>query len=173
MINPTILARAEQYANRRRLALAGILGAGKDGSVWQTTYSSALKIHDVRESYVIERDAYIRLRDLKVEEVAGFSVPLLLDHDDGLFAIEMTSVTPPFLLDFASAIFDEPPDFIEDEGHTFEDFIRGRFDDHADRVLDLYYELGARTGIYLPDMHSQNVKFADGGAGGSSAGEAS
>jgi hypothetical protein len=158
-INPTILARAEQYAGRRQMALGEILGAGKDGSVWRTARTSALKIHAIEASYRIERNAYFRLRDLKVEEVAGFAVPTILDHDDELLAIEMTTVTPPFLLDFASAIFDEPPDFIEDEGHTFEDFIRARFDEHTQAVLDLYDELAARTGIFLPDMHSQNVKF--------------
>jgi hypothetical protein len=161
LIDPTILARAEQYANRRQIVLTGVLGAGKDGSVWLTSRRSALKIHVISESYIIERNAYFRLRDLNVEEIADFSVPALVDHDDELLAIEMTVVTPPFLLDFASAIFDEPPDFIEDEGHTFEDFIRARFDEHTQQVLDLYHELAASTGIYLPDMHLQNVKFAD------------
>jgi hypothetical protein len=102
----------------------------------------------------------MRLRDCNVKAVNGFSIPTMEEHDDELLAIEMTIVSPPFLVDFASAIFDEPPDFLEDEGHTFEDFIRQRFDDQAELVLDLYYELAARTGIYLPDMHSQNVKFA-------------
>jgi hypothetical protein len=156
---PEILAVAEQYAMKRRFNLAGVIGAGKDGTVWQTSRLSALKIHLTEESYRIERDAYMRLAQLKIQNVAGFSIPSLLDHEDQMKALEMTIVHPPFLVDFASAIFDEPPDFIEDEGHTFEDFIRSRFDEAAPMVLELYYELAARTGIYLPDMHSQNVKF--------------
>lgn len=152
--------------------MEGILGYGKDGAVWRTSRPSALKIHVTNESYMIERDAYIRLSQLNVVEIAGFSIPMLFRHDDDLMAIEISIVKPPFLVDFASAIFDEPPDFIEDEGNTFADFMRFRFDEHADAVLALYYELASSTGIYLPDMHSENVKFADGGAG-SSAGEAS
>jgi hypothetical protein len=159
IIPPEILAVAEQYAINRQFNLAGLLGAGKDGTVWQTSRLSALKIHLTNESYRIERDAYIRLRQLNIEMVAGFSIPSLLDHDDEMLALEMTVVHPPFLVDFASAFFDDPPDFIEDEGHTFEDFLRSRFDETAPAVLDLYHELAARTGIYLPDMHSQNVKF--------------
>jgi hypothetical protein len=158
-ILPEIIVRAENYASAKKIELVGVLGAGKDGTVWRTNRSTALKIHVVASSYRIERNAYMRLTDLKVKEVAGFSVPRWVDHDDTLQAIEMTAVTPPYILDFASAIFDEPPDFIEDEGHTFEDFIRARFDEHTQAVLDLYDELAARTGIFLPDMHSQNVKF--------------
>jgi hypothetical protein len=160
-ILPEVIARAQKFVEDRHLSLADVIGAGKDGSVWQTTRSSALKIHVIDSSYTVERNAYMRFRDLNVSNVAGFAIPKLLEFDDELLAIEMTGVTPPYLVDFASAIFDVEPDFIEDDGHTFEDFIRTRFDARADAVLDLYYELAARTGIYLTDMHSQNVKFSN------------
>lgn len=161
IILPELIANANQFAQHHGIILTGILGAGKDGSVWQTDRITAVKIHATESSYIIERNAYMRLRELDVASVAGFSIPILCHYDDQLRAIEMSIVTPPYLVDFASAIFDIEPDFIEDDGHTFEDFIRHRFDDRAEAVLDLYYELAARTGIYLPDMHSQNVKFSN------------
>lgn len=74
-------------------------------------------------------------------------------------AIEMDLVMPPFCVDFASAHFDSPPEFNEDEGHTFDDFIRERFDDRAEEALAFYYELAERTGIYLADLHRDNLKF--------------
>ena len=46
--------------------------------------------------------------------ILGLNVPQLLRIDQEFRAIEMTIVRPPFLLDFADALLDEPPDFSED-----------------------------------------------------------
>jgi hypothetical protein len=109
-----------------------MLGGGKDGSVWQTSRSSALKVHERGESYRAERNAYLRLRALGIEAVAGFAVPMFLEHDDELWVLEMEIVAPPFVVDFVSACLDRPPELIEDEGHTLIDMIRERFDERAD-----------------------------------------
>lgn len=72
----------------------------------------------------------------------------------------MQIVFPPYIVDFASARFDERPDLIEDEGHTFHDRIRDRFgDDDAPKVIDICDDLAARAGIYLLDPHPGNIKF--------------
>ncbi len=126
-----LAAKADQYATSHQIRLNRVMGSGKDGTVWHSSRPSALKIHALETSYRIERNAYMRLGDLGVFEIAGFSVPAMREHDDDLLAIEMSIVMPPYLVDFASAIFDIEPDFIEDDGHTFEDFIRHRFDDRA------------------------------------------
>ena len=154
--------RAEQYVRDCDIALAAQLGSGKDGCVWRTTRPSALKVHELATSYQFERDAYIRLRNLQIRKLIGFTVPLMLEHDDELLAIEMEIVFPPFIVDFASARLDEPPNLIEDEGHTLADLVRERFDENADRVLALHDELIARAGIYLMDLHPHNIKFATG-----------
>ena len=152
--------RLNQYLQARNLTADESLGEGKDGYVWRTSRWTALKIHLTEESYQPERDAYIRLRDLGIDEVAGLRVPTLWEFDDACLAIEMSIVAPPYYVDFASAIFDSPPDFIEDEGNSFEDFIRHRFDERADDALAFYFELAGRAGIYLPDIHRENMKFA-------------
>lgn len=82
-------------------------------------------------------------------------------RDDGLFAIEMQIVFPPYIVDFASARFDSRPDLIEDEGHTFHDRIRDRFGRaRSAKVIDICDDLAARAGIYLLDPHPGNIRFS-------------
>ena len=45
---------------------------------------------------------------------AGLRVPRLLQFDDDLWVIEMTIVSRPFVLDFAGAYLDMPPDFSDE-----------------------------------------------------------
>jgi hypothetical protein len=159
MLDP-VPVRLQRYLDRHLISTAGLLGGGKDGSVWRTSRLTALKVHERIESYQAERDAYARLRDLQIRDIAGFAVPLLRGHDDKLGALEMDIVFPPFVVDFASARLDRPSELIEDEGHTLIDMIRERFDDRADEVIALYEELIASAGIYLSDFHPHNIKFA-------------
>lgn len=162
-----LVARADEYARRRRIVRAGLLGEGKDGAVWHTrhrndlTGATALKIHQYAASYQSERNAYVRLRDVRLTGVGGFNIPALLDHDDDLLAIEMQIVSPPFVLDFASAQLDADPELIEDPGYTLEDLVRERFGDRADVVLGLRDDLIVRAGVYVSDLHPHNIKFAD------------
>ena len=72
---------------------------------------TALKIHRAAEPYFRERAVYERLRDAGVSEVLGFNVPQLIRFDDELRVIEMSIVARPFVLDFAGAWLDTPPDF--------------------------------------------------------------
>ncbi len=153
--------RAEAYARRSGQVRLGLLGQGKDGGVWVTNVGHAIKAHERPESYRAERNAYMRFRDVGLDEVNGFAVPTLMGHDDELLVIEMTVVTPPFVVDFASAAIDVDPELIEDEGHTLADLVRERFgDDWAQVVLDVREELIARAGVYLSDLHGHNIKFA-------------
>jgi hypothetical protein len=154
------LARLEQYLQRNDLSQHASLGFGKDGSVWLTNTGTAIKIHAIASSYLPERDAYIRLLARGIDHVAGFEIPVLLNFEDDLLALEMTVVSPPFVLDFASARLDSPPDLIEDEGHTLYDLMEDRFGDRASKVMELYEELAAKADLYLLDFHPQNIKFA-------------
>src|SRR2546430_1319087 len=115
-VPPVLVARCEQYCRRRDILPGQLLGQGKDGSVWQTNWPSAVKIHLQPELYKRELLAYIRLAERDIALLAGFNVPRLIGADDDFLAIEMSIVFPPYLLDFASATLDAPPDLIEDEG---------------------------------------------------------
>lgn len=156
----TVAARLEHYLRLHALAQIRPLGRGKDGAVWETNVQTAVKIHEVEPSYTAERDAYIRLLEREVVGAGGFSIPVLVAYDDDLLAIEMSVVLPPYVLDFASAKLDDPPDLIEDEGHTLYDLMEDRFGERASDIMALYHELSSRAGVYLLDFHRHNIKFA-------------
>lgn len=156
-----LISRADLYCQRNDLIrFEATLGKGKDGTVWATNRASVIKIHVRPESYRDEMAAYIRIESIALRSIAGFAIPALIDFDDELRAIEMQIVTPPFIVDFASARLDFDPHLIEDEGNTLEDFVRSRFDDRTDTVMGIYHELIGNAGIYLTDLHPQNIKFA-------------
>ncbi|MEM7809137.1 MAG: hypothetical protein AAF561_13595 [Planctomycetota bacterium] len=141
---------------RQRLRL---LGGGKDGDVYETDHESAVKIHHSYEVYTRERNAYLRLRDVGIDEVYGLAVPALLDYDDDLLVLEMTVVHPPFLLDFASAYLDEPPDWPEDVVEHWHEQLRERFEDRYGEVVGILAELEEQAGVHLFDVHADNLKF--------------
>jgi hypothetical protein len=153
-------ARLNAYLSKHHITVVQPLGQGKDGTVFVTDRVTAVKVHERPESYLPERNAYIRLLDLKVDRISGFAVPVLELYDDDLRVIEMTIVMAPYILDFASAKIDAAHDLIEDEGHTLIDMIRERFDERADDVIALIDELGSYAGVYLTDVHAHNIKFA-------------
>jgi hypothetical protein len=149
----------DSYCARHAIQIIKRLGAGKDGTVFQTSRRSAVKVHERSEGYISERDVYIRLRDREIDEICGLSVPILIRYDDDLRIIEMTIVNPPYILDFASAWLDKPPDFpieVLDEWH---EQLRENFGDRFPDVMGLLEALGNDAGVYLLDIHTHNVKF--------------
>jgi hypothetical protein len=152
--------RLQRYLSSHGLSVTERLGEGKDGAVWATNQLTAVKTHERSESYRAERNAYIRFQDLKLTEVCGFDVPMLIRYDDELWVLEMEIVSAPYVVDFASVRLDVPDDLIEDEGHTLVDMIRERFDEDADPVIELVDELASYAGVYLTDVHRHNIKFA-------------
>jgi hypothetical protein len=73
-----------------------------------------LKVHERTEPYRVERDVYLRLRALGIDQIQGHNVPQLIDFDDELLVIEMSVIVRPFLLDFGSAYLDRAPDYDEE-----------------------------------------------------------
>src|SRR6516165_4490321 len=107
-------SRARQYADRFNRPIEKQLGFGYDGIVFATFCQSAIKALRYQPLYARERDVYLRLQDEGIEDIAGHAVPSLIRYDDELWVIEMEIVSPPFVLDFAGAYLDEPPDFPEE-----------------------------------------------------------
>lgn len=91
---------------RQGIHSVGHLGEGKDGVVHRTNRKSAVKELKRPDLYHRELRAYQVLSDLSISEVGGFKVPRLIGFDDDSRIIEMTIVTPPYFLDFAST-YDE------------------------------------------------------------------
>ncbi len=82
--------------------------------MWSSTAFTAIKVFALSDRCRRECEVYARLRLAGIRMVAGHSLPELLDIDDRLGVIEMTIVRPPFVLDFASAALDHPPEFPEE-----------------------------------------------------------
>ena len=103
--------RASIYATTRRLDMSTALGRGLHGCVYSSNVRTAIKAHNNDISYIRELACYNRLHERNITEICGHHVPQFLASDDELSVIEMTIVTPPFLLDFAGAYLDWPPEF--------------------------------------------------------------
>lgn len=153
--------RAEAYAATQGLQLRECLGSGIDGNVWkvmskQNRFAWAIKMHRRKATYERERDCYKRLAALGVEEVLTCSVPQLIRADDLWQVIEMTIVERPFVLDFAGAYLDLPPDFPEEVWAEREAHWREHYGDDwplVSKVKDAFEAMG----IYLTDLHRNNI----------------
>ena len=119
-IAPDLEKQAQTYCEERGYSIDSRLGVGTQGSVYVANIPSqssdridqvAIKFHDREIAYNRELGVFLRLRDLQIEEIRGHMVPLLIDYDDELLAIEMTIVSPPFCLDFGGAYLDRKPDY--------------------------------------------------------------
>jgi hypothetical protein len=160
-----LLHRATEYANQlgAELLPALRLGFGVHGSVFVCRHKdrparTAVKVHERLQSYVRERDAYLRLREANVSRIRGHHIPILLNYHDALWVIEMTIVTRPFVLDFGGAYVDRPPEF---SSETLADWRREKqeqFEDRWPEVEEILREL-RQFGIYVSDVNPGNIAF--------------
>lgn len=157
------MARAVTYAGREGLVVGNALGRGVHGIVVKAfsqsgTGSSAIKVHEREFTYVCERDVYLRLEMNGVKEVLGHHVPQLIDFDDKLWLIRMTIVSRPFVLDFAGAYLDSPPDYPEEVLTQWRQEKREQFEDKWPKVQAVLRGL-QRYGVYMADVNPGNVGF--------------
>lgn len=150
---------AEAYALLRGFELTGQLGAGLNGRVWKVRDNRkrawALKIQD-EQGFKLERACYERLAELGVTEVAGFNVPVLIHAEEGWRAIEMSIVDRPFIVDFAQAYLDRPPEFPEEVWQECLETWESRYEDDWPQVKQALRELRL-LGIYYLDVHRGNI----------------
>lgn len=161
MWNKDLLPDAQAYALLRGLEITGPLGDGVDGNVWKVRgkrrrITWALKIFKDPEKYRRERDCYLRLAEQGISECAGFNIPVLSYHDDNYLAVEMSIVDRPFILDFAGAFLDVPPDFSEQVLAETHQLWEERYGDDFPVVQKALRTL-ERLGIYYLDVHRDNV----------------
>lgn len=160
-----LIRRVRQYTDRKGLVLAEPLGTGIQGSVFAAEYQTkggrvAIKGHERQPAYCQERDVYLRLREHDLTTIRGCSVPALIDFDDELWVLEMTVVTQPFVLDFASASLDKPPDFSEEmlayELAEAKELFGSRWSEVQAIVRFL-----EGLGVFMQDVSPRNVSFRD------------
>ena len=156
---PSIEIRASQIADDWGVLLTRLLGYGIDGNVWQTSRLSALKVFRRQETYQRERDSYRRLLENGVRRLAGFDLPELLDYDNRHWAIEMTIVSPPCVLDFGKAYVDVQPDYTSEALAEAEAAERELFTDDEWKQVRLVRAALLNYGIHYYDARPSNIMF--------------
>ena len=158
-----LFERAEAFAGANGCTIGERLGFGIHGIVVvlkseSKAAATALKILASTDPYTRERDAYRRLKDAGIAKVQGFHVPQLLQWDDELLGIEMTVVTPPFVLDFAGAYLDFPLKFPAEAWEEWTHKNEEQFGEDwsaAQAILAALEELG----IHMLDPSPSNLRF--------------
>ena len=163
-----LVARATEHAQRHGLVLARELGHGVHGIVFlgrsqrgnEAPAQSAIKVHRHETDYRRERDVYLRLKRKSVSAIRGCHVPKLLRYDDDLLIIEMTIVTPPYLLDFAGAFLDKAPDFSEE---VMADWLAEKQEQFEGRWPEVAAILGVLQGfgIHYIDVSPKNIALLE------------
>ena len=156
--------RAHRFAAEHGLRVVDDnAGFGSDAHLFATGRHSYLKAFERPFRYFRERDVYLRLRRYRVIEIEDHRVPQLVALDDRLGVIEISTVSRPFILDFAKARLDQPLETVWPE-HVMEE--RWRFwqecfePEQWPQVLAIFGTLGRRYGVWLEDLHPGNIAFA-------------
>jgi hypothetical protein len=157
--------RLHDHAQRRNLVLVEQLGYGMHGIVHAAKNQTdgeplALKVHECEKDYRRERDVYLRLQEHDLTDICGCQVPELLDYDDELWVIQMTIVTRPFVLDFAGAYLDDPPDFSEE---VLADWRAEKQEEFGPRWAEVQAILRVLEGfgVFMIDANPRNISFGD------------
>lgn len=158
-----LVRRAQEYADRKDLVIGKQLGSGIHGIVFSAEYQteggrSALEVHERGPDYCRERDVYLRLKEHAITAIRGCNVPEMLAHDDQLLVIELSIVTRPFVLDFAGAYLDEPPEFSEE---VLADWRAEKQDQFGARWGEVQAILRALEGygVFVVDVNPGNISF--------------
>lgn len=150
------LKRAEQIA--KDYLILQEFGWGFDGFVFPTSRMTAVKVFDNAATYQNELSVYLRLLEHNVVNVLGFAVPRLVNWDDDRRIIEMTSVNPPFIVDFAHANLTSPltSPMKTSGGQKKQSCLKTPH--HFAIAHELFYAL-QQYGIFYYDIAPRNIDF--------------
>lgn len=163
IMDDILIQRANAYAVQFQLQLAERLGFGIHGIIFAAkgkseTGKTAVKVHRAVEPYWREVAVYQRLREAGVRRILGFHVPTLVRHEDDLLVIEMDVVTRPFVLDFAGAYLDYPPQFSDEIWDQWEVEKIEQFENHWPKVKEILAAL-EEMNIFMVDVSPSNIAF--------------
>ncbi len=105
MSNDNLVIQAKNFGHSRGILIdfGNPLGIGQEGIVWKTNRETAVKVFDRIGNFDREVACYLKLKERDVYEIAGFTVPRLIDFDSEFHVVEMSIVAPPYLLDFGKS----------------------------------------------------------------------
>jgi len=158
-----LLIKAKTFAEKRGAAICERLGFGIHGIVVaikseREAGATALKIHSDREPYRRECEIYERLMERGISRILGHHVPQLIGCDDNFLALEMTVVTAPYVLDFAGAYLDDPPQFSDESWNDWRRKNEEQFGADWDKAQSILNEL-EDVGIHMLDPSPSNIRF--------------
>lgn len=153
------LAQTYATATRKRLRIERRLGFGQDGVVWLSNQNTAIKAYERLENYGRELRCYERLQEFGIRQLDQFRIPSLLGHDEVRRVIEITFVTPPFLLDFGKAYLDFPPDFSAEVLADWEQERSSLFEVGQWAAVQSLLSQLAAIGVYYYDAKPGNISF--------------
>lgn len=138
------------------------LGWGLDGVVVATSDRTAIKAFRHQELYLREQNVYRRLSERGLVRIAEFKIPRFVNSDDTLMVVEMTTVSPPFVLDFAGAYLDRRPEYMDspDVMEAWEQEKLEQFGEKWPTVVSVMAEF-RRHGVFLTDVKPGNIMFGD------------
>jgi hypothetical protein len=162
-MDDVFMQNALAYASQHQLELAERLGFGIHGIIFVAGNKSeggrtAVKAHRESEPYLRERAVYERLKRAGITEILGFNIPQFIRADDNLRVIEISIVKRPFVLDFAGAYLDAPPDFSDEIWAEWESGKREQFDIRWPKVQAILAALEALD-IHMVDVSPGNIAF--------------
>jgi hypothetical protein len=135
-----------------------------DGAVRTTRGARryVVKVHERVSSYQVERECYRRLAARHTVYLQGHALPMMIGADDALGVLELTIVSPPYVLDFGKARLDSPleafwPEHVLDERWAHWESLFEPW--QWPKVLAIYDELADRFGIWLEDLRPENIAF--------------
>ncbi len=97
MSNDKLVIRAKDFGHSRQILIdfGNPLGVGQEGIVWKTNRETAVKVFDRIGNFDREVHCYLKLKERDIDEIAGFTVPRLIDFDSEFLVVEMSIVSPP------------------------------------------------------------------------------
>ncbi|MFN9421422.1 MAG: hypothetical protein ACK578_28545 [Pirellula sp.] len=157
MSNDNLVIQAKNFGHSRGILIdfGNPLGIGQEGIVWKTNRETAVKVFD-RIGY-FDRDVacYLKLKESDVYEIAGFTVPRLIDFDSEFHVVEMSIVAPPYLLDFGKSWMSRP-NYTAEQWEEYEDEKSSLFDGNWELVQSALYAL-KKYGIWYIDPNPNNI----------------
>ncbi len=152
------LSRLHEYCKKHfeSNSLSSQLGEGTDGAVWLTQHRTAVKAFFSERQFKAELGCFLRLEKHQVTSIFGYAIPRLIDADQTLLVIEMTTVEPPYLLDFGKAYLDLKPEYTSHQWSDLYNRVRQIYGDRYEEVMRVVTGL-QQYGIYYYDITLNNV----------------
>lgn len=152
-----IIERRSAYCSRHNVVIQfDEPDWGLDAFLWRTTVETVVKVHRYHERFQKELATYRRLAERKIVRLKGFEFPQLVNYDEELHILELSIVSPPYILDFVEvSLGKEPGNFDLERIETQQSKQFGNDWPDVKRLLEALMQVG----IYYDDVHNRNIRL--------------